>query len=279
MYEEMIERGKIMNSVLDFKDYDSWMPNLNPIIDKYDINPLVDKFKESTHCLEFYNIEELLGEEILNELQSFLLNEYKFIVFYHATATNNIESFYNNGFLVMNIERQNKFLRDIFNQNDFPEITDEKFDNICKKVKDEILGESGIGLRKNKIFFCLDDQHLIDNESANHYLVYGSEYNLIFAQHLSTNWRDYPEYLEEKLKSTLFKCKIPTKLILEEDLKSCFDAIIVRYFENIIYPDDFKYDIWSCIEIYENLNPSYIISHTHPKNLRCNLKKSMYGYY
>ncbi len=268
-----------MSKVLDFKDYSSWMPNLNSIVDKYNIQPLIDAFKESNECLDFYDIKKFINEEIIKELQRFILNEYKFIVFYHATATNNIESYYNNGLLLMDTTRQNKFIRDIFNEKDFPELTDDKFNSVCEKIKNDVFKESGLKLRKNKIYFCLDDKHLIENESANHYLVYGSEYNLIFSQHLSTNPRDYPEYLEKKLKSTLFKCKVPINLILEEDLISCIDSIIVRYFENLIYPNEVNHDIWSCIEIYENLEPAYILNHTHPKNLKCNLKKSMYGHY
>jgi len=268
-----------MENILDFKNYTSWMPRFYNIVDKYNIQPLIDEFKESKQCLDFYDIKELIGEEIITELQSFLLNEYQSIVFYHATATNNIDTYYNNGLLLMDTERQNKFIRNIFNEKEFPELTDEKFNYFCKKIKNEVFKETGLKIRKNKIYLCLDDSHLIENESANHYLVYGSEYNLIFSQHLSTNPRDYPKYLEKKLKSTLFKCKVPVNLILKDDLTSCFNSIIVRYFENIIYPDEANHDIWSCIEIYENLDSSHILSHIHPENLKCNLKKSMYGYY
>lgn len=106
-------------------------------------------------------------------------------------------------------------------------------------------------------------EHLLKNET--HYLIYGSEYIFILAQRLGYR---YESFLRDKLKPTLLTCKIPFDL-LNDDFKSMTILnIIVKYIENIIYPEEiYKND--AEIYITANLEAKHIIKYEHPKNVIC----------
>jgi len=259
-----------MEKVLDFKDYHSWMPIIKNIADKYDNQQLIDKFKNHDTYLEIYDIKELVGESIINEVFDFISEYYSDIVFYHATATNDLNSYLENGLIPMNVERMNQYARDIFNEKDFPEINNEIFQ--------KALDAQNIERRKGIICFAFDKDELLEDNSS-HYLIYGSEYVMNISQYLGTEANEYPKYLEEKLTPTILKCKISTTDLDKEIIKSISDNIIIRYFENIIYTNEKLPVIYINPYLEKALDSKNILDYEHPTNIKCNIKKVMYGYY
>jgi len=115
-----------MENILDFNNYNSWMPTIKSIVDKYEIQ-----------YLEKRDVEELIGIDIINHVFDFISKYYNDIVFYHATATNDLNSYLENGLIPMNVERINQYARNIFNEKDFPEITDDIFQKALDKQDTE----------------------------------------------------------------------------------------------------------------------------------------------
>ena len=116
-------------------------------------------------------------------------------------------------------------------------------------------------LREGRISFMTNKQHLLKNET--HYLVYGSEYVFILAQRLGSK---YESALKDKLQPTLLTCKIPLSLLNYKFMNMVIENIIVKYIENIIYPNDIS-DNDAEIYITENLKAEYLIKYENPKNV------------
>lgn len=259
-----------MENILDFNNYNSWMPTIKSIVDKYEIQYLVNKFENYDKYLEKRDVEELIGIDIINHVFDFISKYYNGIVFYHATATNDLNSYLENGLIPMNVERINQYARNIFNEKDFPEITDDIFQKALDKQDTE--------RREGIICFVFDKNESFEEDSS-HYLIYGSEYVMHISQHLGKSVNQYPKYLENKLTSTLFKCKISTSDLDDEIIKSISDNILVRYFENIIYPNEKLPVVYINPYLEKRLDSKNIISYEHPTDIKCYIKKVLYGYY
>ncbi|MDP2894918.1 MAG: hypothetical protein Q8N78_11200 [Sulfurimonas sp.] len=86
-----------MENILDFNNYNSWMPTIKSIVDKYEIQYLVNKFENYDKYLE-----------------------------------------------KRDVERINQYARNIFNEKDFPEITDDIFQKALDKQDTERREEKGL---------------------------------------------------------------------------------------------------------------------------------------
>ena len=97
--------------------------------------------------------------------------------------------------------------------------------------------------------------------------LYGSEYVFILAQRLGSK---YKNALRKKLKSTLFTCKVPFGLLNSSFMEMVLKNIIVKYIENIIYPEEIykkdNYNYRNDAEIYitEHLEAEFIIDYEYP---------------
>lgn len=241
------------------------MPLFKKIIDQYNIEVIVNN-----GFSDIYDIKNLIGEEPINEIFDFIFEYYEYIVFYHATATDNLDSYIKNGLLPMDVNTMNQYTRNIFNAKDFPEITDQVFQ--------KTLDAQDIERREGIICFAFDKEELLE-ESSSHYLVYGSEYVLCIAQHLEETGNKYPKYLEEKLTPTIFKCKININDLVNETIQSISENLLVRYLEYIIYSDEKLEVIYINPYLEKQLASNHIISYEHPKDIRCDVRKEMYGRY
>lgn len=104
-------------------------------------------------------------------------------------------------------------------------------------------------------------------------------YVMHISQHLGTQVNQYPKYLEEKLTPTLFKCKISISDLDSEIIKSISDNVLVRYFEKIIYPNEKLPVVYINPYLEKKLHSQNILDYEYPTNIKCYIKKVMYGYY
>lgn len=251
--------------MLDVKNYESWFSEIELIVNKYD-NSLFKELEKLEFYVEIYNITDAIGADIIIDVQNYIKSNFKYIVLYHATATDNINSYLNKGLLPLESKRMIDYAKSIFNQQEFPEITDDIFN---KAIDDVITNDKSFKEhRENIICFSVDDELLLESDSS-HYLLYGGETLLHIAQHLG---HKYPKVLENKFTPTLLKCKVPFDLFEFDITKSLSEALVLRYYEKKLYPNDNLYPIDITPWITKKLDPENIISYTNPKNIDCYVK-------
>ena len=247
-----------MKNILDFKNYDSWIHKFNNLYQKQDDYKIIlNDFINNVDCNSLDDFVENISEEIKN----FLTQNYTHIIFYHASATDNINSYLNNGILPSSVENRIDFARKLFNQEEYPEITDTLFDNSKNKyLKDK----NYISLSEGKIYLVLDD-NILKEKGSSHYACYGGEHLLCFTNHLGLR---YKNILKDKLMPVIFKCKVPIELI-EESLNDITKAITVRFFECMVYPKYKFSDANSVPRISFKIEPNCILGCEFPKDLDC----------
>ena len=245
--------------IFDFKDYNSWMSKLEPVFRDYDYTPIVEKFTNNNETLTIDDITNVIGYKIINIIKNRLQNKYNYIVFYHGTATNNVSSYLEKGLLPLDIKERNLFARELFNQKEYPEITDIYFIEATKK---QFENKNSLKCREKKLFLTFDDDIL--KTASSHYVMYGGEHLLHLAQNLGCK---YPSELPKKLKPLILKCRVPWKL-LSENIDIITEEIIIRYFENIIYPESKFEALDSGISITTRIKPNDIIGFEFPQEIQ-----------
>ncbi len=248
-----------MEKIFNFENPNLWSHHTESIMNKYIderiLKELFELANKDYRCIEIEDIYKFTTNNIFTDIEEYIRQNNCYIILYHGTATNSIKSYLDKGLYILNSDEKNKYARELFNQQEFPELTDDKFNTAIK----EHLNYLGMEYREKRISFMTHKQHLLENET--HYLVYGSEYIFILAQRLG-----YQSILKQKLKPTLLTCKVPLKLLNNEFMEMVITNIIVKYVENIIYPEEiYKND--AEIYINSNLEARYIIKYEHPKNI------------
>lgn len=258
--------------LLDFKDYESWFSKIEIIANKYIDDETFKELNKLEYSVEIYNIVDAVGKDIVVDVENYIKSNFNYIALYHATATDNINSYLEKGLIPLKSEGIIDYARNIFNQTDFPEVTNEIFTKAINNViiNDENFKEQ----RENIVCFSVDDELLLESHSS-HYLLYGGETLLHIAQNIG---HSYPKVLENKFTPTLLKCRVPFNLLEIDIIKSISEALIVRYFEKNLYPNDNLYPINITPYITKKLDPEYIMNYTNPKNIKCDVK-SMCAYY
>ena len=95
-------------------------------------------------------------------------------------------------------------------------------------------------------------------------MIYGGEHLLHLAQNLGSI---YPRELPKKLKPLILKCRIPIKL-LTEYLDIISEELIVKYFENIIYPEYKFSPLDTSICITTKIDADNIIGFEFPQDIK-----------
>ena len=245
--------------IFDFKNYNEWMREFKKVFNNYDYSSLIKEFKSNDEILLIYHVTDSIGNDIVDTVKSLLENRYKYIAFYHGTATDNISSYFEKGLLPLNIEERNLYARKLFNQKEYPKITDELF---LKATKEQFKNKDSLRLRENRLYFTLDND-VLKQRSSSHYLIYGGEHLLHLAQNLGYQ---YPRELPKKLTPLILKCRIPISL-LSEYMENIANEIVVRFLENLIYPEFKFHPIDTGIYITQKLEADNIIGCEFPKEI------------
>lgn len=133
--------------MLNIKNYESWFSEIESIVNKYD-NSLFKELDKLESYIEIYNIKDTIGEDIIIDVQNYIKSNFKYILLYYATATDHISSYLNKGLLQLEYKRMIDYARSIFNQQEFPEITDDIFN---KAIDDVITNNKNFKEHKENI--------------------------------------------------------------------------------------------------------------------------------
>jgi len=241
----------------DFKNYNGWMHKFKIVFDSYDYSAIIEEYKSNNEALDIYAVTSVIGDEIIDIVQARLQNTYKYIAFYHGTATNDISSYLNKGLFPLDINERNLYARKLFSQDEYPEITDELF---LRATKKQFENKNSLKQRENRLYFTLDND-ILKQKGSSHYILYGGEHLLHLAQMLGTQ---YSRHLSKKLSPVIFKCRVPIS-ILSEYMESVVHDVIVKYLENLIYPEWKFTPIDTGIYITSKLDADDIIGCEFPK--------------
>lgn len=245
-----------MNNLLDFKNYNEWVSNFKIVFDKFNHENFVLRFKNSDCSIEINDIKKEYGEEIFIEVRNFFIKNYNFIVLYHGTTTNNVNSFLDNGLLLGNFDRIVKFAKDLY-----PDINEKEFDIAINKFKKDT---QYIQSNEGKIYFSLDDDLLKKRDST--FLVFGSETLFCLLQEFDVI---YAQQLKKKLKPLILKCKVDIKKLNTNDIDFFIHNITIRYLENLIYPNEKFGFLEFTPYITTKLTADSILGLEFPQNIKC----------
>lgn len=242
-----------MNNILDLKNYNSWV---------YDFKGLFELLEYDDVLKNKISRDEFIDKSSMH-VKKLIKNKYDYIVYYHGSATHDINLYLSKGILTSSVEDRIKYARHLFPINNYPELIDSVFNekkNIYLKDKEYLPQNEG------KIYFNIDNS-FFEEPSQQHYLCYGGETLGIFVGLLGER---YKNELKEKLTPVIFKCIIPVKY-LENDFDDIIKDIIDKFFEIIEFPK-YKFSYGSSTPyICTNIRPEWIIGCEFPnyENINC----------
>lgn len=210
-----------------------------------------------------------LSKSILSQasnLPPILTKNYDGVLAYHACRPTDVKAYYRDGLRVANHEILNEIARNIFRTNEFPEITDQLFQDAVAKASD---------IDNLRSYLSLDDQDFLTD--SGHYLIYGSEHICgIAANLMQSSAPDYRQVLKRFGQPTVFKLFLRFELIEERDLNEL--CIVLSKNTEIakrgktLPPIDFTFSI------KQNLPAESIIGHYHPNKIEDPLLSMEYIY-
>lgn len=231
----------IPSDVWDYGEFSSWneliLDLISDIIDdnikKYFIDNepedfCSDDFSWLDHILRINNKPDV---NVLAILESRMRERFRAIRCYHATRAYDIKSFYDHGLLPLDPKQAQDRIREIFLNNNFPEITDEIFDKTISDLNYYLeakknAGETGINFVLNKYILL-----------GSHYLKAGSEYSQNIVRRLSSDNSMSERYLSiftENSQPILLICNIPLDMIPTRLINSLIRTSLYSAFRQLI---------------------------------------------
>lgn len=192
-------------------------------------------------------------------LANCLLEHYDAIRAFHGARPGDVETYYENGLLLLDAERFEASVRSVFLSGGFPELTPAHIENAIQAV--------GRDLREGRLYFEANERMLID--FCAHYMLYGSEYMVAIAAHIKGH-RDYRQLLKHRGTPTVFVCDVPLEYMHPKAVADFAGLAIEVLFESLL---DADYNHPSVgrgggICLRRPLSPDCIVSHYHPDGLR-----------
>lgn len=140
---------------------------------------------------------------------SWMKDNYEALRCYHSTRTTDVSSYYKNGFVPTDMAKATLYFKQLLKSIGY----NREYD--IQETINLFSGDSD-----KRIYFCLNTEGFL--EYCPHYLIYGSELILCFAQHVS------PQIKYELKKigiPTIFHCDIPLINFEDEELIDIYDKI------------------------------------------------------
>lgn len=180
-----------------------------------------------------------VAESLANKVQ----NRRMYLLAYHACRPTDIKSYYEKGLRPLN----QKYIRDYFNQKDYPGIREDKLASAIKQLEED-------GTRFGKSFFVTNPEIIYKRDK--HYLKKGSEALSFVASMCGVE-------LKVDTQPTFFVCSVPVRFIPIEQLKNLSAMML-----NIIFIHSLKHDVdWNKFNgfyIEEPIPKENILGHFHP---------------
>jgi hypothetical protein len=156
-----------------------------------------------------------------------IYNRSMYLLAYHACRPTDIKSYYEKGLIPLN----KKYIRDYFNQKDYPNITKERLASAIKNI-------SGPEIRFGKSSFVTNPEIIYKRDD--HYLKKGSEALSFVASICGVG-------LKADTQPTFFVCSVPVQFIPVEQLKNLSAMML-----NIIFIHSLKHNVdWNKLDLYQ----------------------------
>lgn len=236
-------------NVWKYSDFDTWKDEILHLMSDLINQDLITAFLQS-------DLDEMSQEDFswLNALVSMTTGKnvdipttlnhrlrgfYKSIRAYHGTRTDNIDSFYTNGLLTLNIDNVKIRAREIFLTDRFPELTQSHLESAFSAA------DFMVGARLGVVCFFLSRDECLDAAgSTAHYTKYGCEYLQAIAANIPTTdvpSNHYVQSLVEHGESAIVVCNVPISLIPEHSFSQLVKQSLYDVFTSYLNPREYNY--------------------------------------
>ena len=207
---------------------------------------------------EITDIKMLTADRLREEYRAFRAG--------HATRTNDLAQFYQNGLKVLNAAEVEDRARSVFLNGQFKHATEERLQNAIDQIK----ARDPAGGREGRLYFCAREEELFSRAGgAGHYLTYGSEYLYCLGIRVASS-RETKKALTGIGSPTMFVCDIPMVMIRSHALEDFAGSILEYLFCELV--DELEAhalspDAGSALSLTENLPGECIVGHYHPATI------------
>lgn len=209
-------------------------------------------------------IEATSGELVDSKalLATRLRKMYRYFRAGHATRTDDLAPFYNNGLRVLRPEEIHSRVRQLFLRGQHQGASESKLEAAISEVGQEV--------REGRLYFAAQESSLISRKgSSGHYLIYGSEYLYCIAMR-TADTASAKKVLSAIGRPTMFVCDIPMSKIPEGTLEDFSGKMLEYLFADLVdHIDTEVLSPWSGsgLSIREDIAAESIVGHYHPKRI------------
>jgi len=258
--------------VFMWKAFGEWKSSLKDMFGDILTPELEAKVKHNRAIVEYCDdpeaFEKLAGHSIDLMVTTEKINEfrqrYSHIRVYHGCRPIDVQSYYEKGLLLCDMNALVDRFREIFLSGDYPELTEEILQKSIKEAAPYSVGRDG------ESCLHIDDRFLV--EYCGHYLIYGSEYLSGLINHLPIENAKKDQYLfalREIGKPTFLEINLPNTTEYIED------GIIYQIIQEMLTGWTFclahsrtESCLFDCtFTLNKPLLPKHICSHYHPRKI------------
>ncbi len=179
-----------------------------------------------------------------------LLNYETFVVF-HGCRPVDVQSYYDEGLKISDLDRLNQIAREVFLTSSFPVITESALTEAIEQMD----GDPG------KLFVVLDDRDLLQH--CGHYMIYGSEHLCGIGANLSHRYGiDCRQLLKRRGRPTLLRIRLPRESIPPDEIDSLALELCDVWTESRRDAKPPQKDY--CFSLDSSIDSRWILDHSHP---------------
>lgn len=210
-------------------------------------------WKQKSSWPKFLGSIEIIDGNVDEDLVWEFYNSFTHIRAYHATRSENPESYYTEGIRPANYRALEEHFCQLMKNNFGVEISQEHLD-----YAKEILGE----FHNKSLFLALDDRELL--ETAGHYAIYGSEYIHALANYIYHKFGVGGSHLLKKVGTpTVFEVLVDIDLVTASDLRE-----IICCINNYAYHREAGQNVDFTIELHSPILGNAVVSSYSPKQIK-----------
>jgi len=251
-----------------WKDFGEWKSELEGMFKDILTPEFEAKVKQNRAIVEYCDapeaFEKLASQSIVSMITTEKINEfrrrYSHIRVYHGCRPTDVQSYYEKGILpsVELKDVQVDRFREIFLNDNFPELTEEMLKQSIKKI----------GPKEDELSLDIDDRFII--EYGGYYLIYGSEYmgNLVSNLPIE-NIEKYRSVLRKIGKPTFIEINLSNTVeyVSDNDIFNVICRMITEWTACLAYSETQSHLFGCTFELSELLPPEHIYSHYHPRKI------------
>ena len=175
---------------------------------------------------------------------------------YHACRTKDVDSYYQNGLIPLNLRNIQKLFLEIFCKPGGV-FSREEAETAILAVSTETI--------ENVTHIMLDDRFFI--ERCGHYLIYGSEYLNCLSVYLPGGGEHTRDVLKNLGRATVFTCQVPFVWIKASGLLSLASRMIAEHAYCLAHNKADVIRLNLTITVSGKIPPEMICSHHHPERI------------